>query len=161
NRILWGTSEAVYYPPNRVDESCDHSEGHYQSLKESFKRHFPDLGAVEFPYYWGGPIASTTRLTPFFGTTANDRIVYGLGYTGHGIGTTRLAGKIMAHIATATKSDLLNLKIVTEKPFPYPPEPIRSLSVKAVTSSLQKVDAGESPNLLLKIIDAMGIGFSS
>src|SRR5262249_25709108 len=24
-RVLWGTSEAVYYPPNRVDRSCDHS----------------------------------------------------------------------------------------------------------------------------------------
>lgn len=160
-RILWGTSEAVYYAPNKVDESCDHSERHYASLKESFQRHFPALGKMEFPYYWGGPIASTTRLTPFFGTTAGDKIVYGLGYTGHGIGTTRLAGQILAHIAAAQPSDLLALKMVTDKPFPYPPEPLRSWSVKAVTSSLQQVDAGKSPNLLLKIIDAMGIGFSS
>ena len=24
NRVLWGTSEAVYYSPNRVEEACDH-----------------------------------------------------------------------------------------------------------------------------------------
>ena len=47
---------------------------------------------------WGGPIASTTRLTPFFGTL-DGRIAYGLGYTGHGIGSTRVAGKILAHLA--------------------------------------------------------------
>lgn len=160
-RILWGTSEAVYYPPNRVDESCDHSEHHYKTLKESFDRHFPYLAGMNFPYGWGGPIASTTRLTPFFGTLNGGRVIYGLGYTGHGIGTTRLAGKIMAHLALSRESELLTLKMVTDKPFPYPPEPIRGMSVNAVTRSLQKVDAGESPSILLRLLDKMGIGFSS
>lgn len=161
DRVLWGTSEAVYYSPNRVDASCDHSQRHYDTLKASWKHHFPETGDLDFPYGWGGPIASTTRLTPFFGTTHGDTVVYGLGYTGHGIGTTRIAGKILAHIAAARDSELLTLKMVTDKPFPYPPEPIRALSVNAVTASLQKVDKGESPNLLLKFLDAMGIGFSS
>jgi glycine/D-amino acid oxidase-like deaminating enzyme len=161
NRVLWGTSEAVYYPPNKVDQTCDHSPRHYQTLKESFRRHFPAVGEVQFPYYWGGPIASTTRLTPFFGTTGSGKIIYGLGYTGHGIGTTRVAGKILSHLATATESELLSLKMVTHKPFPYPPEPLRSLSVNVVTKSLQKVDQGENPNLLLKFLDVLGIGFSS
>ncbi|MBC7999353.1 MAG: FAD-dependent oxidoreductase [Leptolyngbya sp.] len=161
DRILWGTSEAVYYPPNKVDASCDHSEHHYTTLRESFKKHFPHLGNVDFPYGWGGPIASTTRLTPFFGKLMNDNVIYGLGYTGHGIGTTRVAGKILAHMAASKDSDLLSLKMVTDKPFPYPPEPIRGMSVNAVTHSLQKVDAGENPNILLKMLDMMGIGFSS
>jgi glycine/D-amino acid oxidase-like deaminating enzyme len=161
DRVLWGTSEAVYYPPNKVDESCDHSQGHYDTLRASWKRHFPDAADLQFPYAWGGPIASTTRLTPFFGTAYGDTVVYGLGYTGHGIGTTRIAGNILAHIATTKESELLSLKMVTNKPFPYPPEPIRSLSVNAVTASLQKVDRGESPNLLLRMLDVLGIGFSS
>ena len=116
---------------------------------------------MNFPYGWGGPIASTTRLTPFFGTLNGGRVIYGLGYTGHGIGTTRLAGQIMAHLALSRESDLLSLKMVTDKPFPYPPEPIRGMSVNAVTRSLQKVDAGESPSILLRLLDKMGIGFSS
>lgn len=161
DRVLWGTSEAVYYPPNKVDESCDHSEGHYDTLRTSWIRHFPDAADLQFPYAWGGPIASTTRLTPFFGTAYGDTVVYGLGYTGHGIGTTRIAGKILAHIATGNRSELLSLKMVTDKPFPYPPEPIRSVSVKAVTASLKKVDKGESPNMLLRMLDLFGIGFSS
>lgn len=161
DRILWGTSEAVYYWPNRVDESCDHSEAHYKALKESFVKHFPQLSDVSFPYAWGGPIASTTRLTPFFGTLDAGRVVYGLGYTGHGIGSTRLAGKILAHMALGRPDQLLKLKMVTDKPFPYPPEPIRSIAVRQVTRSLQKVDAGENPSLLLRLLDALGIGFSS
>jgi glycine/D-amino acid oxidase-like deaminating enzyme len=161
NRILWGTSEAFYYAPNKVDESCDHSAQHYQSLKESFIRHFPYLSDLQFPYAWGGPIASTTRLTPFFGTVCGGKVLYALGYTGHGIGTTRIAGKILAHMALAKDNELLKLKMVNNKPFPYPPEPIRSMAVQVITKSLQKVDSGEKPNAILKLLDAFGLGFSS
>ena len=161
NRILWGTSEAMYYSRNRVDESCDHSKSHYAALRESFIRHFPQLSQVTFEYAWGGPIASTTRLTPFFGTLAGGRVLYGLGYTGHGIGSTRIGGKILAHMALERPHELLELSMVRKKPFPYPPEPLRSFAVSAVTGALRKVDAGNKPNWLLRFLDRLGIGFSS
>jgi glycine/D-amino acid oxidase-like deaminating enzyme len=161
NRILWGTSEAVYYRGNRVDESCDHSEKHYAALRESFRRHFPQIAELEFPFAWGGPIASTTRFTPFFGTLAGGRITYGLGYTGLGIANAHLAGKILAHLALGKPSPLLDLAIVRNKPFPYPPEPFRSWAVKAITHSLRRVDAGGKPGFLLRALDKVGIGFSS
>ena len=161
DRILWGTSEATYYPGNRVDPSCDHSPAHYAALRQSFQRHFPALGRLEFPYAWGGAICSTTRLTPFFGRALEGRVLYGLGYTGHGLGTTRLAGRILAHMALDRASELLDLALVRRKPFPYPPEPLRSWSVARVTRALRRVDQGERPSLLLRLLDRMGIGFSS
>jgi len=161
NRILWGTSEALYYAPNRVDESCDHSDEKYSSLRESFLRHFPQISELKFNYQWGGPIASTTRLTPFFGSLQDGKVVYGLGYTGHGIGSTRVAGKILAHMALSQDNELTALEMVQKKPFPYPPEPLRGLAVNLVSNSLRAVDAGSSPNLMLKILDILGIGFSS
>jgi glycine/D-amino acid oxidase-like deaminating enzyme len=161
DRILWGTSEAIYYPPNRVDEACDHSESHYVMLRESFRRHFPQLGDLAFPFAWGGPIASTTRLTPFFGSLNRGHVLYGLGYTGHGIGSTRIAGKILAHMALARSHELRELAMVQRQPFPYPPEPLRRLAVKTVTSALRRVDTGRKPSMLLRLLDTLGIGFSS
>jgi len=161
DRILWGTSEAAYYRGNRVDPSCDHSPAHYAALRESFRRHFPALAGLGFPYAWGGPICSTTRMTPFFGRARGGRVCYGLGYTGHGLGTTRLAGRILAHMALDRPSELLELSLVREKPFPYPPEPLRSWSVAAVTRALRRMDQGERPSLLLRMLARMGIGFSS
>jgi glycine/D-amino acid oxidase-like deaminating enzyme len=161
NRVLWGTSEAAYYPGNRVDPSCDHSERHYADLRASFRRHFPALGDVAFPYAWGGAICSTTRFTPFFGRAEHGRVLYGLGYTGHGLGSTHLAGQILAHMALDRHSPLLDLALVRRQPFPYPPEPLRSVAVRAVTRALRRVDAGGRPGLLLRCLDAMGIGLSS
>ena len=161
NRILFGTSEAKYYPQNRVGPELDHSTFHYEALHDSFIRHFPQLSNLQFPFMWGGPIASTTRLTPFFGSSRNGDLHYALGYTGHGLGSTRIAGKILAHKILGQKSELLDLKLVREKPFPYPPEPLRSLAVKAVTRSLRRSDSGKNPDLLLKLLNWMKIGFSS
>jgi glycine/D-amino acid oxidase-like deaminating enzyme len=161
DRILWGTSEATYYAGNRVDASCDHSPAHYAALRESFRRHFPALAELEFPYAWGGPICSTTRMTPFFGRALGGRLCYGLGYTGHGLGSTRLAGRILAHMALDRPSELLDLMLVRKRPFPYPPEPLRSWSVGAVTRALRRVDEGGRPSLMLRLLERMGIGFSS
>jgi hypothetical protein len=88
-------------------------------------------------------------------------VLYGLGYTGHGLGTTRLAGRILAHLALDRASELLELALVRRKPFPYPPEPLRSWSVAHVTRALRRVDQGERPSVLLRLLDRMGIGFSS
>src|SRR5437870_3412692 len=74
DRILWGTSEAMYYSGNRVDPSCDHSPRHYAALRESFRRHFPALAGLEFPHAWGGPIRSATRMTPFVGRPLGGRV---------------------------------------------------------------------------------------
>src|SRR5437899_1309704 len=112
DRVLKRTNEAAYIPGKRVDTSCDHSEKHYGELQASFRRHFPALGEIKFPYAWGGPICSTTRLTPFFGSAEDGRILYGLGYTGHGLGTTHLAGQILAHMALDRPSPLLDLALV-------------------------------------------------
>ncbi len=84
DRVIWGTSEALHYPGDLVAPSCDHSPRHYADLRAAFRRHFPQLGEIDFPFAWGGPICSTTRFTPFFGALAGGRVLYGLGYTGHG-----------------------------------------------------------------------------
>jgi len=160
-RILWGTSEAAYYPGNRVDSSCDHSPRHYAALEESFRRHFPQLAGLAFPYRWGGPIASTTRLTPFFGDANGGRLHYGLGYTGHGIGSTRIAGRILAHRALELPSALLDLAMVRRKPIPFPPEPLRRAAVALVTGALRRVDAGGKPGAVLRALERVGISFSS
>jgi glycine/D-amino acid oxidase-like deaminating enzyme len=161
DRILWGTSEAAYYPGNRVGPACDYSEPHFTELRRSFARHFPALCDLEFPYAWGGAICATTRFTPFFGATLGGRVHYGLGYTGHGLGSTHLAGEILAHMALGLPTPLLDLQLVRRQPFPYPPEPLRTLAVRLVTRALRRVDAGGPPGLLLRLLDAMGIGLSS
>ena len=128
DRILWGTSEAVYYPGNRVGpRRATTRPQHYAALEASFRRHFPQLAELRVPV----PLGRADRLDD-----AADAVLRhaapagsptGSGYTGHGIGSTRIAGRILAHLALERKSPLLDLSMVRRKPFPYPPEPLRRL----------------------------------
>ena len=161
DRVVWGTSEAVYHRGNDVGAAHDHDAAVYGGLEASFARFFPELAELSFPFRWGGPIAATTRFTPFFGALHDGKLLYGLGYTGHGVGTTRVAGRLLAHLALEKRSELAELALVRKPPFPYPPEPLRSWAVGRVANALRRVDAGGSPSLLLRLLDRLGIGFSS
>ena len=161
HRVVWGSSEAVYHRGNGIGPQHDHAPQVYSALEASFARFFPDLATVRFPYRWGGPIAATTRFTPFFGALHSGRLLYGLGYTGHGVGTTRVAGRLLAHFALERRSELAELALVRKPPFPYPPEPLRQWAIAAVTRALRRVDQGGGPGFLLRVLDRLGIGFSS
>ncbi|MEE9293198.1 MAG: FAD-binding oxidoreductase [Acidobacteriota bacterium] len=161
DRVLWGTSEAVYYRGDKVDASCDHSAHHYETLRAGFRRHFPALAKLEFPYAWGGPICATTRFTPFFGSTEGGRIVYGLGYTGHGVSSTRLVGRTLAHLAVDRAMPYPEMAPLGRRPLPYPPEPLRGMMVRRVTRDLRRVDEDGDRSLLLRFLDAIGVGLSS
>jgi glycine/D-amino acid oxidase-like deaminating enzyme len=160
DRILWGAREAVYYRGNRVDASCDHSPPHYEALQASFRRHFPALAGLAWDYAWGGPTCATTRLTPCFGRALEGRALYAVGFSGHGLGSTRLAGRILAHQALDRPSDLLDLALVRHRPRALPREPLRSWAVRTVTRALRRVDGGEEPGWVLRGLDRLGIGFA-
>ena len=51
--------------------------------------------------------------------------------------------------------------MTSQKPFPFPPEPLRYLGVKLAQRSLAKEDRTGRRDLLLKTCDAFGIGFDS
>ena len=161
DRVLWGSSDVAYHPGSSIDASGDHSEPHYDQLRASFRRHFPAMQGLEWAYAWGGPIAVTTRLTPFFGRALEGRLVYGLGFSGRGIGSSRLAGRILALLALERSNELLDLAMVKRPPTRFPPEPLRTLSVRAVLRELRRVDAGAQPGLLLQLLDRLGLGFAT
>jgi glycine/D-amino acid oxidase-like deaminating enzyme len=161
SRILWGAGAAKYHSHNSVSSSHDFSLQQKDVQLASFRRHFPQLASLTFPYAWGGPIASTTRLTPFVGELQGGFVLYALGYTGQGVLNSRLISNVLAHKALGRVHELLDLQIIKKKPLFYPPEPFRTLAIKIVSKSLRKVDAGGKPNILLRTLDKLSIGFSS
>jgi gamma-glutamylputrescine oxidase len=56
---------------------------------------YPALAGTRIDYGWGGTLAITLRRMPAFGKLARN-IHYALGYSGHGIPTATLAGKLLA-----------------------------------------------------------------
>ena len=54
------------------------------------------LKDYKIEYCWGGTLAITVNRFPNFGTLFNGKIIYAQGYSGHGLGLSTLAGKLIA-----------------------------------------------------------------
>jgi glycine/D-amino acid oxidase-like deaminating enzyme len=162
DRILWGGYDAVYHPGSGIGPRFDRRPATFATLEANFRRAFPALADLRFPYRWGGAIDTTSRFTVTFGSTMGGRVHYALGYTGLGVGATRWAGLVLRDRILDPGADRLRLRLVRSAPFPFPPEPLRTLSVAAVQRELARADARDGRRgLLLRTLDALGIGFDS
>ena len=81
----------------------------------------------------------TSDSTPQIGTLDGGRAVYAIGCTGHGVAMTQMNGRIIRDLVLGRKTDLTDLWFVNRRSFPIPPEPLRSLAVKTVTTAM-KID---------------------
>ena len=161
-RILWGGYDAIYHVGGRVDPALDRRPATFEKLEAQFFRAFPQLEGLRFPYRWGGAIDTTTRFTVTFGQTMGGRVTYALGYTGLGVGASRWAGEVVRDYILQPDSERLQLDFVRSAPLPFPPEPFRSVAVNLVRRELDLADRDEGRRgLLLRTLDALGIGFDS
>ena len=64
-------------------------------LRPHLEKTFPQLKGVTLDYAWGGDFLMTLSRLPQFGRIG-DNIYYAQGYSGHGVTTTHLAGKLIA-----------------------------------------------------------------
>ena len=145
-----------------MDPSLDRRPATFDKLAAQFFRAFPQLDGLAFPYQWGGAIDTTTRFTVTFGQTMGDRVTYALGYTGLGVGASRWAAGVVRDFLLRPDEDRLRSRIVQSPPIPFPPEPFRTVAVEAVRWELDRADRNDGRRgLLLRTLDALGIGFDS
>jgi glycine/D-amino acid oxidase-like deaminating enzyme len=162
DRILWGGYDAIYYRNNGVGPAFDRRPATFEKLEAHFRRAFPQLAGVRFPYRWGGAIDTTSRFTVTFGQALGGRLTYAIGYTGLGVGASRWAAGVVRDFILRPDSDLLRLRFVRSRPIPFPPEPLRSVAVNLVRHELDRADRNEGRRgLVLQALDALGIGFDS
>ena len=162
DRILWGGYDAVYYFGNGVGPQFDRRPATFEMLEQQFRAAFPQLDGLAFSYRWGGAIDTTSRFTVTFGQALGGRLTYALGYTGLGVGASRWAGGVVRDFILRPDSDLLRLRFVRSLPVPFPPEPLRYAAVQAVRWELARADRNEGRRgLLLRTLDALGVGFDS
>jgi len=162
DRILWGGYDAIHHRGSRVGPELDRRAATFERLEAQFLRTFPQLEGIAFPYRWGGAIDTTSRFTVTFGRLLGGRVTYALGYTGLGVGASRWAAGVVRDMILRPAEDRLRLRLVTSPPIPFPPEPLRSLVVDVVRHELDRADRdGGHRGLILRTLDAIGIGFDS
>ncbi|RDH76488.1 FAD-dependent oxidoreductase [Mycolicibacterium moriokaense] len=162
NRIVWGGYDAVYNFGRKVKPAYEDRPATYRRLAAHFFITFPQLDDVRFSHRWAGAIDTSTRFCAHWGMAHGGRVSYVNGFTGLGVGAARFAADVCLDLLDGRPTARTELEMVRKRPLPFPPEPLASIGIQATRWSLDRADhsAGRR-NLLLRALDALGLGFDS
>lgn len=162
DRILFGGYDAVYHYGRRVRAAYENRPETFERLASHFFTTFPQLEGLRFTHKWAGAIDTSTRFCAYFGTARRGRVAYAAGFTGLGVAATRFAAEVMLDLLEGAVTERTSLRMVRERPLPFPPEPAAAIGINAAKWSLDRADHDDGRrNLLLKTLDALGLGFDS
>lgn len=162
NRILWGGYDAVYFRGGKIKAEYEDRMASHEKLASHFFTTFPQLAGVKFSHRWAGAIDTSTRFCSFFGSGYDGRVQYVSGFTGLGVGATHFAADVLVDRLHGRETERTELAMVQEVPLPFPPEPFASMGIQLTRWSLNRADhRGGKRNMLLKTLDALGLGFDS
>ena len=162
NRILFGGYDAVYHYGRRVRAAYEHRPESWRKLASHFYTTFPQLEGVRFTHKWAGAIDTSTQFCAFYGAARSGRVAYAAGFTGLGVAATRFAADVMLDLLSGEKTERTELQMVQRRPLPFPPEPAAAVGIGMTKWSLDRADHDRGRrNLLLKTLDAIGLGFDS
>jgi glycine/D-amino acid oxidase-like deaminating enzyme len=119
---------------------------------------FPRLEDVRFDAAWSAPMDITGPALPFFESAPGGNVHAGLGFSGHGLTSTRLGGKILASLALRADDEWSRLPVVGPPLVQLPPEPLRWPLVQSVSLAYEASDRahehGRRPGLLPRAVIA-------
>ena len=80
---------------------------------------------------------------PFIGTVPSTRIHYALGYSGHGVGPSWLAGRVLASLVTGLDDEWARLPLVDRSVARVPREPVRRIGGGAIRAAILSLEEAE------------------
>lgn len=160
-RILFGGWDATYHFGGRIDERLERRGSSHRLLAKHLVETFPQLDGIEVTHAWGGPIDSTSRFTPTFGTAMHGRLGWAAGFTGLGVGASRFAALAALDLLDRADTDRTRLSMVREAPLPFPPEPLRWPVVALTKRALTREDQTGRRGWWLRLLDRLGVGFDT
>jgi len=140
-RILFGGRGAPYHFGSRIVDAYDRHEATHAILRDALVQWFPTLKGVRVTHAWGGALGMPRDWMPTMSYDARRGVATARGYTGQGVATTNLSGRVLAQLITHTASPLLELPTVNHVSRQWELEPLRWLGVRYVQRGLMRADA--------------------
>lgn len=124
-----------------------------RAAEEGLRRTYPMLDDVPITHRWTGPIDRTRNGLPIFDALSrHPDVVYGVGFSGNGVGPTYVAGRILASMALGLDDEWATCGLVGMHHKRWPPEPFRFAGGSLMKWALERVerayDQGRAPSAL-------------
>ena len=111
-----------------------------QDLIQFLGELFPQVKYIDIENKWKGMISIPLDMMPVIGHLRDQRLLYSLGYVGHGIPLALTSGRILTDLVLERQSEFTDLFFVNRYPVPWPIEPLRFGISKAIRGYMQLQD---------------------
>ncbi len=142
-RILFGSRGAPYEFGSKISDAQDQHQATHARAKAAVIEWFPALEGIRFTHAWGGPLGMPRDWMPAVRFDPAPRIGSACGYTGQGVSTTNLAGRILAGLITKQRGPLQSLPLAQRRSPQWEPEPLRWLAVRYTQGALSRIDQAD------------------
>ena len=149
-RVMFGKGGWGIALAGRLPASFDRHEGRARDVEANFRRIYPNLADVRVEFDWCGPIDRSYHGLPIFGRLGgHEHLIYGVGWSGNGVGPSLLGGRILASLALAERDEWSTSPFVGERAGRFPPDPVRYTGAHVVRSAVVRMErahaAGRDP----------------
>jgi glycine/D-amino acid oxidase-like deaminating enzyme len=144
-RILFGSRGAPYAFGSKIRDQQDTHAATVKMIQRSLVEWFPPLAGIGFTHAWGGPVGMPRDWMPAVRFDASSRIGSIMGYTGQGVSTSNLSGRLLAGLIANRATGLETLPLAQRRSPKWEIEPLRWLIVRYMQGAFVRIDeAAES-----------------
>ena len=139
-RILFGSRGAPYAFGSKITDAQDTHAATVGMIHRSLAEWFPQLAGIRFTHSWGGPVAMPRDWMPAVNFDASSGIGSIMGYTGQGVSTSNLAGRLLAGLILNQETGLEKLPLAHRRSPNWEMEPLRWLIVRYMQRAFLRID---------------------
>lgn len=159
-RVAFGRGGGRIAPFNRLGRRFDGRSRWAADVAAAMRRTLPYLDGVEIEAAWSGAVDRTVDGLPLLGRLdGEDKIFYGVGWSGSGVVPSIIGGQVLAGLALGVEDEWTRSALVDRTPPSFPPEPLRTAGAHLVREGVRRVaaaeDAGRRPSRLATTIAAL------
>ncbi|MCR5880668.1 FAD-binding oxidoreductase [Phenylobacterium sp. J367] len=140
-RILYGSRGAPYLFGSATEGGEAAFERTSSEMRRQLTDWFPMLRDADFSHAWHGFLGVPRDWNPRVDFDADRRLGVLYGYTGRGVSTTNLAGRLLASLIVGRETPLARLPLAGHPARHWEPEPLRWLGVRYVQDAMKRMDA--------------------
>jgi putative aminophosphonate oxidoreductase len=144
-RLVFGRGGGKLAYGGNVGTSFDGASPRAGGVADSLFELYPSFRNVPLTSDWMGPIDRTQVGLPFFSRLGGrDDILYGVGYSGNGVGPSFVGGTILASLALGLDDEWSRAGLVRDPAGArFPPEPFRYLGGRLVRNAVARKEDAE------------------
>ena len=150
-RLIFGKGGGTLAYRNRITATFDHPGRRERGIRTQMLRTYPSFWDVPVAESWSGPVDYSLSGLPFFVRLREaPSVLVCAGFSGDGVGPSRLAGEVLAELVAVGGDAGLPAALRSVPAAPLPPEPLRYVGgrvVRAATARKESAeDLGAEPN---------------